>query len=285
MLCRHGTLACREAVDGAPLTPGCLSVAPAGFHMLLGPDAVLLRHGPLENRFRPAIDPLFRSAAAHHSTRVIGVVLSGHLNDGAAGLAAIKRCGGLAVVQDPDDAEVPEMPESALRASAADHVVPARDLPGLLRALVAQPAPEAFPVPPEIATEAAIAANQGATIATEQALGDPSEFSCPDCGGVLWRMGDDRVPRYRCHTGHAYTEEALAAAQSDDVEYALWSALRALREKSAMLESLARRAEADGREKSAARFRDSAAEYAADAERVLGVLTGREQRTPDLAAE
>lgn len=265
-------LACREALDGEPVRTGQILVAPPDRHLLIKDEKVLLRAGPLENRARPAIDPLFRSAAATFGSRVTGIVLTGYLDDGTAGLQAVQRCGGMCIVQDPSDAAVPEMPSSAIEQMDVDHVLPAARIAELLNQLVRQPAPQGIPIPRDIQIEADIAAGIGASIATEEMLGDSAEFSCPDCGGVLWRIQDGELVRYRCHTGHGYTQDILSAAQTDTVEYALWAALRALREKVAMLERLSASEEARDRRRNATRFSLQAKEYRREAQRIQDLL-------------
>src|SRR4029077_11949840 len=163
---------------------GQILVAPPDFHLLLQDGHVALRRGPQENRTRPAIDPLFRSAAVAYGPRVVGVVLTGLLDDGAAGLQAIKRCGGTSVVQDPDDAQWPDMPRRALERDNVDHVVTLDQMPALLDRLSREPAGPKLPVPRSLEIEGRIAA-QDLGSADGPTLGQPSPLSCPVCGGVL----------------------------------------------------------------------------------------------------
>ncbi len=239
ILDRRGGLPARMAADGDPLKPGGILVAPPDRHMLVAPDAVRVRFGPRENRARPAIDPLFRTAAVHHRSRVIGVILSGLQSDGAAGLSAVHRCGGIAVVQDPDEAAHPQMPLNAIAAAAEAQVVSLEEMSALLGRLCREGAPEPPPVPEILRIEAHL---------NERAMSDdwrelPSrstDFSCPDCDGPIRELEDPDVQRFRCLVGHAYTMEALAEAKDDSVEQALWIALRALQERSGMLEEMVR---------------------------------------------
>jgi two-component system chemotaxis response regulator CheB len=235
-----------HAEHGQQLTPGTLHVAPPDCHMLLEGDRLHLTHGPKENHARPAIDPLFRSAAASMGPGVIGVILTGQMDDGTAGLAAIKDCGGVAVVQDPASAAEPAMPRSALKHVAVDHCVPLADLPALLTRLVSRPEPVARPpVPEHVIREVAI--NRGeATVEDLKDLGLPSTLTCPDCGGGLWEMKEARPLRYRCHTGHAFSALSLAQAQKESSEHALWSGVRALREREMLLRRMVTVAEALG---------------------------------------
>lgn len=224
-----------EARDGALVGRGRVYVAPPDHHLLLKEDRLRVVRGPRENRARPALDPLFRSAAATAGPRVIGVVLSGLQDDGSAGLAAIKRCGGVAVVQDPDDAAFPEMPRSALRATEVDHCPPLDELPELLARLVLEPAAAAGPAPRDVVLEAEIAERVMSGPAVDDELGHPVPVSCPGCGGPLWRIEDPAVQRYRCHVGHAYTAASLLAEQAEEVEKALWVAMRTLEERASLL--------------------------------------------------
>ena len=245
ILQRAGKLPVARTESGDPIRRGHVYVAPPDRHLLLHDGHLLLRRGPHENLVRPAIDPLFRSAAASFGARVIGVVLSGALNDGTAGLRAIKRCGGLAVVQDPADATVPEMPLSALRKVEIDFRLPASRLGGLLADLAREPPGPTPPIPFDIRLEAAIAAQELSGMATEDRLGTPSRFVCPACHGTLWEIEDAGILRYRCHVGHAFTGETLIAAQSEQIETTLWSLLRAHEERAAMIRRLAQRESSD----------------------------------------
>src|SRR6185437_4468707 len=207
ILDRAGPLPVRQAEGGERIAPGRAYVAAPGAHLLIHDGHLMLRRGPRENLSRPAIDPLFRSAAIVYGGRVVGVVLSGALNDGTAGLRAIKRCGGLAVIQDPADAAVPDMPASARRHVDIDHVAPAAEMAALLTRLAAEPAAPTPEIPMDIRLEAAIAAQELSGMKTEDELGTLAPFSCPECHGTLWEIADDPVLRYRCHVGHVLTAE------------------------------------------------------------------------------
>jgi len=227
LLERIGWLPAFHPVDGEPIRPGHIHVAPPDHHLLLHRDRVLIRRGPRENRTRPAVDPLFRSAGVAFGSRVVGVVLSGTLDDGTSGLRAIRRCGGLGVVQDPDDAEWPGMPQSAIDRGEADHVLPLDRLPALLSRLAAEPAPPSPPVPFDVATEARIAEQEFTTMSDDtKAVGRPTTLSCPECGGGLSEIHDGPVLRFRCQVGHAFSPDTMEAAQAETMEKALWVALR-----------------------------------------------------------
>lgn len=225
------------ASDGKPIRLGEMRTACPDRHMLLTGDGMRLVHGPKENHCRPAIDPLFRSAAAHFQSRVVAVLLSGYLSDGVSGLNAVRRCGGLTMVQDPQDAQVADMPMNALDHHEPDFVGSAAKLAELIVELVEQPAPEPGPVPPDIAMEVRMSLGRDLSIQSEQELGQLSPFACPDCGGNLWEM-DDVILRFRCHVGHGYTADALAEVQGEKLDAALWSALRGMRERAQLLRKL-----------------------------------------------
>jgi two-component system chemotaxis response regulator CheB len=236
ILNRVGTLPVAHAVDGEPIRRGRVYVAPPGLQTYLQRGRIAVRRGPRENLHRPAIDPLFRTAAHHYKSRVIGIVLTGSLDDGAAGLAAIKAAGGVAVVQDPDEAAMADMPANALEVAGADHVVRLATMPSLLRQLVGEAAGDriAREVPLETAEEA-----DGKDFRRSEEMGVASNLTCPDCQGTLWQIRDAGETRYRCRVGHAYSEASLDSAQAESVERALWSALRALEERTALLRKLA----------------------------------------------
>lgn len=225
------------ASDGSPVRMGELRTACSDRHLVLTAEGMRLAHGPKENHSRPAIDPLFRSAAVYYRTRVIAVLLSGYLSDGVSGLNAVRRCGGLTMVQDPEDAQVPDMPLNALEHHNPDYTGSAKRLAELLVELAGQPAPEPDAVPPDIEMEVSMSLGEGLSIANEQKLGELSPYACPDCGGNLWEI-DDVILRYRCHVGHSFTADSLAEMQGEKLDAALWTALRGLRERAQLLRKL-----------------------------------------------
>ena len=228
-----------HAADGDALLPGTIYVAPPDHHMLLERDRIRLTRGPKENHARPAIDPLFRSAALHWGPRVIGVVLSGQLDDGTAGLLAIKECGGRAIVQDPASALEPSMPRSALAQVDVDLVLPLAEIgPALMRMVGAEPPRETAAASELVRREVRI--NEGRDVMENlMKIGRPSTLTCPDCGGSLFELDGTRPLRYRCHTGHAFSAMSLEQAQSEAAEQALRSGVRALQEKEMLLRRLA----------------------------------------------
>lgn len=261
ILSRVGPLLATHPADGDPFYPGHIYIAPPDHHLLLGDDGRMrLSHAARENLHRPAIDPLFRTAARHYGRRVVGVILTGGLNDGTAGLLAIRAGGGLAVIQEPADAAIGAMPRNAAQVAGADHIVPLADVSPLLVDLI----------------------REGDNMGTENARGDPIEempevvdrdmaeqarngrggqvsvFTCPECGGALWQVEESRPLRFRCHVGHSYNGEILLAEQTEALEAALWTAVRTFREKSVLARQLAHRERAEGLAETADRFDEQA---------------------------
>ncbi len=226
-------------VHGQPLLPGTIYVAPPDHHMMIDNDVIQVLRGAKEHHARPAIDPLFRSAALGYGPRVIGVVLSGRLDDGTAGLQAIKRYGGLAVVQEPADAEHADMPASAMNNVAVDYCVPRGRIAETLLTLVDQPVAPWPAAPATIACEQAISIGVGNPMEHLNTIGKPSCFACPDCEGVLWEIEDSKPKRYRCHTGHGYSLRSLVHTQQLATDHALWAAIRALQDREKLLRTLA----------------------------------------------
>lgn len=235
-------LACSLATTGQSLEAGHLYLAPPDRHLLIRDGHLLVTKGPRENNFRPAVDALFRSAAAHHGAAVVGVVLTGLLHDGTAGLEQIKRAGGQAVVQDPLEAEFPSMPESALSNVEVDYVVALAEMGDLLTRLVGKPPRPVGPIPDDIKREAAIAERIVGTTEQVAQLGTLAPLTCPGCGGNLWQLNEGNVTRFRCHTGHAYTLGALLDDSRRGLEETLWVALRMMEERKNLLRNLTSRA-------------------------------------------
>jgi two-component system chemotaxis response regulator CheB len=242
-LARNSQLKCQLALDQTVIEAGNLYLAPPDRHLLLRVNRLLVTKGPRENGFRPAADTLFRSAAVSFGSSVIGVVLTGMLHDGTAGLDFIKRCGGLAVVQDPHDAEYPSMPESALRNVDIDYTVPLARMGALLIELTHHPLPPQNPadIPIDLKTEAAIAERVVGTTEEVKDIGHQVPLTCPDCGGALWQLDQGNVLRFRCHTGHAFTAEVLLDKEQTSLEETLWVAIRMMEERKILLTSMASR--------------------------------------------
>jgi two-component system, chemotaxis family, protein-glutamate methylesterase/glutaminase len=275
ILNRAGELPVVQAKSGQRVERGCIYTAAPDRHLLLHDGQVLVRRGPHENRARPAVDPLFRSAACSFGARVIGVVLTGALDDGTAGLRAIKRCGGIAVIQDPADAAFPDMPSSAQRHVEINHSVPLAKLGVLLATLAAAPPGPTPAIPAEICLEAAIAMQELPNMTREHQIGDMSPFSCPECGGTLWELADGSMLRYRCHLGHAFSAETMVAAETGDVEWLLARLFRTHRDRAELLYRMAERERACQRNELATTLEARAQAYDEDAAVLRGLLPGR----------
>jgi two-component system chemotaxis response regulator CheB len=246
ILGRSSKLPALHPEDNTPLEHGVIYIAPPNRHMVIDDNRIRIIQGPRENLHRPAIDPLFRSAAAFYRSRVIGVVLTGLLDDGTAGLMVVRARGGAAIVQDPQTAMFPAMPQNALEQVPDAHVLSLHEIGNMIARLTRE----------EIAEEVVARASPNgkaeretkltemdmSEIENEDRPGRPSAFACPDCGGVLWELEDDGFLRFRCRVGHAFTARHLGAEQRLAVETALWSALRALEESASLYRRMAERA-------------------------------------------
>lgn len=257
ILTRKGILPASHPRDREPIVHGHIYIAPPDCHMLVRHGQVRVVAGPRENGHRPAIDPLFRSAARTYGASVVGVVLSGALDDGTAGLVAIKAHGGKVVVQDPADALYSSMPQSALRHVSADYVLPLSEIGNILTQLACEEVPQGeTSVPRELDVETEMTEFTLGTLHASLRPGKPAGFVCPECGGVLWEIMDQGMLRFRCRVGHVWSADSLLAEQNDSMEEALWTALRALEESAALSERLADNAERGHRAVAAERFRD-----------------------------
>jgi len=230
---------CEIAAEGTVIKKGHIYVASANLHLLVKKGRIILGHGPEENRWRPSIDVLFRSAAAAYSSRVIGVVLTGLLDDGTAGMLAIKRSGGHTIVQDPNEAEYPEMPMSVLNNMEVNYCSPLSDIGAVIKAIT-QTTPALVDAPRDVIIESEISERVVIDYDNVKQLGEKSIYACPDCGGGLWDMSksnapEDKLTRYRCHIGHSYSEKDLVIKQGEVFESTLWIALRIMEERRTLL--------------------------------------------------
>lgn len=269
---RAGALPAGHAENGQLIEPGRIYIAPPGQHMTLERDGIRVTRGAREHGLRPAIDPLFRSAALAFGPRVVGVVLSGQLDDGTVGLAEIKRAGGVAVVQDPDETPFPSMPKSAIAHVNVDYILPVDEIGRILEHLVLD----------QQTAERAVH-RDGANVRREldvltqhqsehDKAGDPSPYACPDCGGVLWELSDGEMLRFRCRVGHAYTGDTLLNAEGHAIEQSLWSALRALEEQAAVKKRMAERLRRNGRDAAADSIMSRVAELEQHGQQVRELL-------------
>lgn len=270
---RAGSLPAAHAEDGEELRHARIVVAPPDLHLLVMDGRVRLSRGPRENGHRPGIDPLLRSAARACGPRLIGVVLTGSLDDGSAGLLAVRARGGVTVVQDPEEAISPGMPRNAIAAAQPDHVLGVDAMGPLLERLVSEEvAPAAEDVPDTLVAEVRAAAMEPSALHGDERPGHPAGLSCPDCAGTLWEIEDAGLVRYRCRVGHAWSPGSLLAEQAHELEGALWAALRSLEEKAALARRMAVSARATERSLSATRFEAQAAVDERRAELVRDLL-------------
>ncbi|MBV8763700.1 MAG: chemotaxis protein CheB [Hyphomicrobiales bacterium] len=279
ILTQEGPLPASFARDGEKLKTAHIYIGPPASHLIVRGDRVQLGNGPRENHSRPSIDPLFRSTALCCGSRAIGVVLTGTLGDGASGLASLKRCGGITVVQDPSDAAFPEMPATALDRAQPDHVTSLKGMPALLQKLVNSPAGPPTPVPDEIRYEVGVARGEKMNMKEMDRIGRRSVLACPDCHGVMWEIDDGELIRYRCHVGHAYTAELMSLAIDENLSRAMASALRALDERIALAEKLRHQAQSAGRRQLAEIWAGREKEAAAEAKIIRNSIARVEELT------
>ncbi len=240
-----------QAENDLKIDRGHVYVSVPDYHLVLEANRMRLVRGPMENRHRPSIDALFRSAAKAFGPRVIGVVLSGYLDDGSAGLHSIKSAGGLAIVQDPRDAAVPSMPESAIANTTVDYICPSTEIPALLSRLVKQSLKQQ-----QIVSTPPYGGNGKDELVDPK--GTPSAYTCPECHGTLWEVQDGKLWRYACRVGHSYTVESMFQDQSYAAERAVWAALRALEERADLSRRMEQRALGSGLQIVANRYRELA---------------------------
>jgi two-component system chemotaxis response regulator CheB len=281
ILRRRGNLPAEHPPDGAPLREGHIYVAPPDRHLLVRDGRVQVVRGPRENLHRPAIDPLFRSAAAAYGPRVVGVVLTGAGDDGSAGAAAVSSRGGNVVVQDPGDALYSPMPRNAIAADAPIGVVPLAEIPRVVVGLVEESAKLQPDGMSGHEPEGRLERETQYAALDQDAVGEPppgelTPYACPACGGSLWRAPDAAVERVRCRVGHAFTMDALVESQAESLETALWTALRALEERASLTKRVARRLRSQGLERRAEEFDARSSEAERHAALLEKVLLGRD---------
>jgi len=251
LLSKAGPLPASSAQDGDLIRDGHIYVAPPDHHMLVRDDRIELNRGPRENRARPAIDPLFRSAARAYRANVAGVILSGMQGDGTVGLMAIKSQGGMTIVQDPQETAYSAMPERAIQYVGVDRIAAAHEIPELLMEFARAPRP-AVPRPTAenllSDPEAQLIQPDLARQAEGMRSGQVSTYSCPECGGTLWQLDEGPASTFNCHVGHSYSPEMLVIEKSESLETALWSAVRTLVERATLTRQLAVRLRKAGRE-------------------------------------
>jgi two-component system, chemotaxis family, protein-glutamate methylesterase/glutaminase len=267
ILSRAGTLPAVQATDGQKIEKGKIYIAPPDHHLILGKGGKMaVSKGPKENRFRPSVDALFRSAALVYGPRVLGIVLSGLLDDGTSGMWNIKRNGGLAIVQEPEDALFPSMPQNVMQYVAVDHVLPAGGIGVLISKLTAEKAPKR----PDLTKKEMELLNMEVIIATRDnafeigilEMGSLTTFTCPECKGALVSIGEGQMIRFRCHTGHAFTTSTLLSGVTVQVEEKLWEAMQALEATDMLLRQIAGHYQTNGNKADAKLFKQKADEIA-----------------------
>jgi two-component system, chemotaxis family, protein-glutamate methylesterase/glutaminase len=283
VLNKLNTIHAAHAYDGEEIKPNRIYIAPPDHHLLIEEGRVRLSRGPKENHFRPAVDPLFRSAAYVYGNRVIGIVLSGALDDGTAGLWRIKHNGGLAIVQDPKDSEARSMPENALREVAVDFCVPIAEMAALLTSLLSGWSPENTEHMKDEKTkiEIGIAAGKNEYNRGSLKIGELSPFTCPECSGVLSKITDGYLNRFRCHTGHAYSVDTLLARISEKIEGNLYMAMGAIEESMLLLNHIGDHLAETHHAKLAALYFNKAKDAAARADILRTTVMGHEQLSND----
>lgn len=281
ILDKWSSLTAYHPQDREQILYGRIYIAPPDSHLLVKPGYLRLTRGPKENGFRPAIDPLFRTAARAYGPRAVGVILSGTLDDGTAGVIAIKKRGGVAIAQDPNEALYSGMPLSAIENADVDYVLPVSDIASTLIRLANEEVEEGGePVSDDMEIETDISELEFDSLHTEKRPGAPSRFTCPECNGVLWEIDDENLLRFRCRVGHAYSAETLLGEQFDSVEAAMWAALRALEENVSLTSRLARRMRERGHSITAERFEKQSREADERAEIIRRALITRSAADP-----
>jgi two-component system chemotaxis response regulator CheB len=268
---KYTALKCKLASNGETIKKNHIYIARPDRHIILKDNKVVLGKGPMENRYRPSIDTLFRSAAAEFDHKVIGIVLTGMLEDGASGMLAIKRSGGSCIVQSPNEAQYPDMPNAALKSIKADFVVPVAEMGNAIGKIIAKP-PRKSKIPDDVKKEAGIVERVQVGIEPLKEIYKHSLFSCPDCGGGLWEFTSGGATHYRCHVGHAYSEEGLVVSMEASTESALWTAMRIIEERRNLLKKVAEKEKKNGNKSVATRFNKRIKELEAQIDQLKKVL-------------
>jgi two-component system chemotaxis response regulator CheB len=284
ILSHAGPLPAVHPRDGEPIQSGHIYIAPPDHHMLPWHGHIHVVRGPKENGFRPAIDATFRTAARSYGPRVVGVVLTGMLDDGTAGLLAIKRRGGIAVVQEPAEAAFPSMPTNALRYVSVDAVLSIAEMPSMLTHFAHEPAfaEGEMAMTDDVNLESAISDMDFQAMQHSNTLGTPSSITCPDCGGVLVEYYDGDLLRFRCQVGHAFSPESLNAQQTDDLDAQLWAAYRALDERASLARRLAQNAHRSNDQIGERRFMQRCELAEQKKRQLLQLLAEEKDKRPDV---
>lgn len=286
ILSKAGPIEAVHAQDGEAIESGKIYVARSDHHLLLDEHKVLVKNGPKENRFRPSIDALFRSAAYVHKQRVTGIILSGMLNDGASGLWTIQQLGGRTMVQDPEDAEQPQLPLNVMEYVKPDHTAKASEMAAILMEIMKDAPEEKFKLSKaeldRLEMEVIIATRDNAFEMGIIDLGELTAYTCPECNGALVRLVEGNLLRYRCHTGHAYTASSLLAEVTESIETKLWQSMRGMEEMNILLRNISEHYEHFNQPESAALFRQKAKEGAETARIIHDSVLRQNQYSEDL---
>jgi two-component system, chemotaxis family, protein-glutamate methylesterase/glutaminase len=267
------SLSASHPKDGEKFQVGKIYIAEPDYHLLIERERVRVVRGPQENRFRPAIDALFRSAARTYGPRVLGVLLTGNLDDGTVGLQAIKKRGGVTIVQDPKESDYPSMPLNAMKYVSIDHCLPLSEIAPLLLRLVGEPSgkEEEYEMPAEMDFESKIAEQELNTkqfLEKVEEIGTRTSYTCPECNGSIWQIGDEDPLRFRCHVGHSFTAGPFLTEQTAFIEKTLWSAVKALEEKVTLTRQIAQRLNAENQTRNA----DEYEKFADKVDKEVGLL-------------
>ena len=286
ILTNAGPLEAVHPRDGDEIEWGKIYIAPSDHHLLLDKNKIMVKKGPKENKFRPSIDALFRSAAYHYKQRVIGVILSGYLDDGVSGLWTVKQMGGITIIQNPEDAEQPQLPLNAMEQVDADYVLSAIDMGPIIGGLVKRPAREKYKLSKDemelLKLEIIIATRDNAFEMGIMDRGVLTPYTCPECSGALVRLVEGNMLRFRCHTGHAYTASSLLAEVTEAIEGFLWKSMRGLEEMNMLLDRIADQYDKIKNKKAAAVFRAKAEEGAKRARVIHDSVFSQEHYSQDL---
>ena len=254
---KNTSLDCKIAEHNEEIKSGQIYVAPPDEHLLAKEDRIVIGRGPAENRFRPSIDVLFRSAAASHGEKVIGIILTGFLNDGTAGMMAIKQSGGHCIVQDPNEAEYPDMPLSVLENIEVDHCVSLKNMGEVILEIIDKAEEKGISAPANVKAESKLSEKAATAIDEVRKLGEKSLYACPDCGGGLWEIENPpagKAKHYRCHIGHSFSESDLMLKQSEATEHTLWVAVRMMEERKLLLQKFAKENDEKGLQRLSAEY-------------------------------
>jgi two-component system chemotaxis response regulator CheB len=232
------TLPCKVPANGDPIENGHIYIAPPDRHMMLEKGRIIVQKGAYENHWRPSIDVLFRTAAAAYDSCVTGIILTGMLDDGSSGMSAIKRSGGRCMIQDPQEAEYPDMPNNVLRNVTVDYKGSLEEIAYVLSDLYTRSECENAEVPRDVKLEAEITIRMSSNVEDLEPLGTLTPFTCPDCGGTLVQITHEKAARYRCYTGHSFTQASLAEEQNKKLEESLWVAIRMMEERKNLLNAM-----------------------------------------------